>query len=117
PPANRRYDPRGLTFPPYGFPSKEARDGVSAEGREISGLGDPNAPESFSVWGVDVSDPAHPRVVSRIKTGLLVGATSDSGKTVGGSAPNFLAAGAPWAGDALYVSNGNNDTIERIDLK
>ncbi len=112
PPNDPRFDKRGLTFPPFGYPSKEARDGVEFEGRKIPGLGEPNVPESFSVWGVDVSNPAAPKVISRLKTGLLVGAPSDNGKTVGGSAPNFLAA----HGDALFVSNGNNDIIERIDL-
>ena len=57
-------------------------------------------------------DPAAPKVVSRLKTGLLVGAPSDNGKTVGGSAPNFLAT----HDEALFVSNGNNDSIEKIDL-
>ena len=112
PPEKDGFDHRGLTFPPFGYPSPEARDGVEFEGRKIPGLGEPNVPESFSVWGVDVSDPASPKVISRLKTGLLVGAPSDNGKTVGGSAPNFLAA----QGDALFVSNGNNDLIERIDL-
>jgi YVTN family beta-propeller protein len=112
PPSDDRFDKRGLTFPPYGYPSDEARDGVEFEGRKIPGLGEPNVPESFSVWGVDVSNPQAPRVISRLKTGLLVGATSDNGKTVGGSAPNFLAA----FGNALFVSNGNNDMIERIDV-
>jgi YVTN family beta-propeller protein len=111
-PADARYDQRGLTFPPFGYPSQEARDGVEIEGRKIPGLGEPNVPESFSVWGVDVSDPRAPNVISRIKTGLLVGAPADNGKTVGGSAPNFLAAN----GDALFVSNGNNDMLERVDL-
>jgi YVTN family beta-propeller protein len=111
-PNDDRFDKRGLTFPPFGYPSKEARDGVEFEGRKIPGLGEPNVPESFSVWGVDVSKPELPKVISRLKTGLLVGAPSDNGKTVGGSAPNFLAA----HGDALFVSNGNNDIIERIDL-
>ena len=105
-------DPRGLTFPPFAFPSREARDGVEVEGRKIPGLGDPNAPESFSVWSIDITDPTAPQVVSRIKTGLLIGAPADNGKTVGGSAPNFLAV----HGSALYVSNGNNDTVEKIDL-
>lgn len=112
PPVDERFDRRGLTFPPFGYPSDEARDGVEFEGRRIPGLGEPNVPESFSVWGVDVSDPRQPRVVSRLKTGLLIGAPSDNGKTVGGSAPNFLVA----RGDMLWVSNGNNDLIERIDL-
>ena len=107
-----KIDPRGLTFPPFAFPSKEAREGVEVEGRKVPGLGDPNVPESFSVWGVDVADPAAPKIVNRIKTGLLIGAPADNGKTVGGSAPNFLTV----HGNDLYVSNGNNDTIERIDL-
>jgi YVTN family beta-propeller protein len=113
PPADEHFDKRGLTFPPFGYPSEEARDGVEFEGRKIPGLGEPNVPESFSVWGVDVSNPKAPVVVSRLKTGLLVGAPAENGKTVGGSAPNFLAA----YGDELFVSNGNNDVIERIDVK
>jgi YVTN family beta-propeller protein len=109
-PDSEAYDRRGLTFPPFGYPSKEAEEGVEFEGRRISGLGRPNVPESFSVWGLDVSNPAHPKVISRVKTGLLVGAPSDKGKTVGGSAPNFLAV----YGSALYVSDGNNDMVEKV---
>ena len=43
---------------------------------------------------------------------VVVGAPADNGKTVGGSAPNFLAT----HGEVLFVSNGNNDMIERVDL-
>jgi len=43
--------------------------------------------------------PAHPRCVGQRTT-------------VGGSAPNYLTV----AGSSLFVSNGNNDMIERIDL-
>jgi YVTN family beta-propeller protein len=111
PPTDPYFDKRGITFPAFGFPSKEARDGVEFEGRKIPGLGDPNVAESFSVWGIDVSNPASPRVVQKIKTGLLVGAPADGGKAIGGSAPNFLATD----GKSLYASNGNNDSIERID--
>ena len=102
---------RGLTRPPFGYPSKAAREGVTFEGREIRGLGDDNGPQSFSVAGIDVSNPEAPKVVSHWKTGLLIGAPSDNGATVGGSAPNYLAGGS-----SLFVSNGNNDMIERFDL-
>jgi YVTN family beta-propeller protein len=112
-PSTNTFDKRGLTKPPFGYPSKEARDGVEFEGRKIPGLGDPNVPESFSVWGVDVTRPDNPQVISRLKTGLLIGAPADNGKTVGGSAPNYVCA----QGDTLFVSNGNNDLIERVDLK
>jgi YVTN family beta-propeller protein len=112
PPTDGKSDPRGLTRPAFGYPSKDARDGVTFEGRKIPGLGDDNGPQSFSVTGVDVADPRTPKVLSHWKTGLLIHAPSDNGATVGGSAPNFLAASA----DSLYVSNGNNDLIERFDL-
>lgn len=105
-------DPRGLTRPAFGFPSRESRDGARFEGRDVPGLGDPNVPESFSVWAVNASDPRSPRTTVRLKTGLLMGAPSDNGKTVGGSAPNFLAI----RGDDLFVSNGNNDLIEKINV-
>lgn len=111
-PADGKSDPRGLSRPPFGYPSKAARDGVTFEGRKIAGLGEDNGPNSFSVTGVDVTDPRSPKVLSHWKTGLLIGAPSDNGVTVGGSAPNFLAV----SGDSLFVSNGNNDLIDRIDL-
>ena len=112
-PKSGGFDSRGLTRPAFGYPSKEAREGVEFEGRKIAGLGDDNALEAFSVWSVDVSNPSAPKIAGRWKTGLLIHSPADNGKTVGGSAPNFLAV----RGDALYVSNGNNDMIERFDLR
>src|SRR5215471_6421434 len=112
PPADGNSDPRGLTRPPFGYPSKAAREGVTFEGRKIPGLGDDNGPQSFSVTAVDVSDPKAPEVLSHWKTGLLIRAPSDNGATVGGSAPNYLTV----SGGSLFVSNGNNDLIERNDL-
>ncbi|HJZ97487.1 MAG TPA: beta-propeller fold lactonase family protein, partial [Candidatus Solibacter sp.] len=91
PPDGGNSDPRGLTRPAFGYPSKEARDGGMFEGRKIPGLGDDNGPQSFSVTGVDVSDPHAPKVISQWKTGLLIRAPSDNGTTVGGSAPNYVA--------------------------
>lgn len=112
-PLNGAGDARGLTRPAFGYPSPEARDGVEFEGRRIPGLGDDSTPEAFSVWSVDASNPSAPRVTDRWKTGLLMHSPADNGKTIGGSAPNFLAV----RGDSVYVSNGNNDMIERIDLR
>lgn len=100
-------DPRGIPFPPFGYPSKEAEQGTVVGGRKVPGLGDPNVPEACSVWGVDVSDPENPQVAAQIKTGLPVG------QAVGGSSP----AGLAVSQDTLYVSNSVNDTIEAYDLK
>jgi len=100
----------GLPFPAFGFPSKEARDGVrarTARGEiDVPGLGDPNVAESNSVAVLDVSDPPHARVLKFIRTGRPFGKKSD-----GGSSPSAVLA----VGDRLYVSNGANDSISVID--
>ncbi len=111
-PTDGKSDPRGISRPAFGYPSKEARDGVNFEGRRIPGLGEDNLPQSFSVTGVDVSNPSEPKVLSYWKTGLLIHSPSDNGTAIGGSAPNYLVV----SGDSLFVSNGNNDLIERLDL-
>jgi YVTN family beta-propeller protein len=104
---------QGLLYPPFAFGSKEAREGVEKEGYKVPGLGDPNVPESFSVWEVDVSDPVHARVTARVKTGVLVGEMVEGMPAVGGSSPNSVAA----SDTRVYVSNGNNDTISVIDTE
>lgn len=103
----------GLLYPPFAFGSKEAREGVERDGYRVPGLGDPNVPESFSVWEVDVSDPAGPRVTAKVKTGVLVGEMVEGMPAVGGSSPNSLAA----TDSRVFVSNGNNDTISVIDTQ
>lgn len=103
-----------LGYPPFGVPSREAREGTTVDGKRAPGLGDPNAPESFSVWGVDVSDPSRPRVTSKVKTGTLVGQSTDLAfPAVGGSSPNSLAV----TPTRVYVTNGNNDSVQVIDRK
>jgi len=106
-------DRQGLPYPPFSFLSKEARDGVEVEGYKVPGLGDPNVPESFSVWEVDVSDPAKSRVTAKVKTGVLVGEMVEGIPAVGGASPNSVAAADRW----VFVSNGNNDSISVIDTE
>lgn len=99
-------------FPVSAFGSKEMKDGIHTDSLEVEGLGDPNAPESFSVWSVDltVNEPA---IKARIKTGVLVGAEIEGIASVGGSGPNSIVATENF----VYVSNGNNDNITIIDSK
>jgi len=102
-----------VTFPPFGFPSQEALDGTVCEGKTVPGLGDPNTSESFSVWTVDVADPAQARVIARVKTGHLVGEKLEEYTTIGGSGPNSITAGERY----VYVSNGNNDCITVLNAE
>ena len=102
----------GLEYPAFGFGTREMREGVTVEGKPVPGLGDPNAPESFSVWTVSL-DPDGPRVTSRVKTGTLVGEPVEGIPAVGGSSPNSLVATSRH----VFVSNGNNDTVSVLDLR
>ncbi len=100
-----------LKFPAFAYDSKEMREGIKNDTLEVEGLGDPNAPESFSVWRIDVTKE-NPQVVAKIKTGVLVGEVIDGIAAVGGSSPNSLVATDKY----VYVSNGNNDNISVIDV-
>jgi YVTN family beta-propeller protein len=99
---------RGLPFPAYGVPSKEAEEGVAVGDVRVPGLGSPNHPDAMSVFGVDL---AAGTVVQRIKTGYLVGVDRDDITTVGGASPGALVAGR----ERVYVANATNDTISIID--
>jgi YVTN family beta-propeller protein len=101
-----------LPYPAFGYDSKEMKEGIKNDSVEVAGLGDPNVTESFSVWNIDVTSST-PRVVAKIKTGVLVGETIDGIPAVGGSSPNSLVA----TNDFVFVSNGNNDNISVIDVK
>ena len=107
------YDPNdpkhtGLDFPPFGFPSTEANQGATVEGKQIPGLGDPNVPESNSVFVIDIRDPARPQVLAKVRTGIPVGDQS-----VGGSSPGAAAAGKKQ----VFVSNATQDSITVIDAR
>ncbi len=105
---NEDGDPRGLKTPAFGFPSKEAEEGIKKEGMQVPGLGSPNVADAHSVWMFDVSKPSQPVAKAKVKTGLLLQAPADRGHTVGGSSPNGLLV----HGDMLFVSNANNDTVQ-----
>jgi YVTN family beta-propeller protein len=101
----------GLEFAPFGFPSPEARDGVTranASGQmiDVPGLGDPNVEQSNSVCIINVEDPASPLVEGFVRTGLPFG-----DKSLGGSSPSGVVA----TNDRIYVSNAHNDTISVVD--
>jgi DNA-binding beta-propeller fold protein YncE len=103
-------DPRdtGLDFPPFGFPSKEAAEGTTIDGKKVPGLGDPNVLESNSVFVIDVADVANPRVTAKMRTGIPIGE-----KSVGGSSPGAVVAGRK----KVFVSNTSQDSISILDAR
>jgi len=102
-----------LDFPAFGFGSEEMKNGTRINSLEIPGLGEPNVPESFSVWSFLVMNPLKPEIQAKIKTGVLVGEMIEGIPAVGGSSPNSLAVTDRY----VFVSNGTNDNISVIDMK
>ena len=110
PSKDPKFDNRGLTYPPFGYPSKEAENGVEFEGRSVKGLGKPLAEEAFSVYGFDVTNPFRPKRATVTKTGTQVGERAPWGEVVGGSGPGFVLA----VGTSVFVSNSNDDSVDEI---
>jgi YVTN family beta-propeller protein len=106
----KRIKQTAMKFPPFAYGSKEARDGIKTDSVDIPGLGDPNVPESFSVWAIDAGTR---QVRAKVKTGILVGEKVEGIPAVGGSSPNSLVATDRY----VFVSNGNNDNVSVIDPK
>ena len=106
----KRIKETAMKKPAFGYNTPAMRNGIQSDSLTVPGLGDPNVPESFSVWAIDV---ASRKVTARVKTGVLVGEKIDGIPAVGGSSPNSIVATNRY----VFVSNGNNDLISVIDPK
>ncbi len=104
---------RLIDFPAFAYQSKEMKEGIHNDTIDIPGLGDPNNIDAFSVFVIDLSGSSVPQVVSKIKTGHLVGAMVEGIPAVGGSSPNSVVATDRY----VFVSNGNNDNISVISTE
>jgi YVTN family beta-propeller protein len=98
----------GLHFAPFGYPSKAAREGTVAEGKQIPGLGDENSLRGSSLWTYDVRDRKHPKVTAKLRLGTRI--TETPGETVGGAAPSGVAA----LDDAAYVALAHEDAVAKV---
>jgi len=99
--------------PVYAYGSEESEKGISNDTIQVPGLGPLNSDKSFSVWAFDVTNPAIPVTISKIKTGTLVGEMVEGIPAVGGSSPNSIVS----AGNYIFISNGNNDNITVLDSR
>ena len=77
----------------------------------IPALGSPNVPASSSLYAFSLADRRAPALARVAKTGPLVGERQDGIAASSGSHPNAVVAGR----SAIYVSNGNNDSVAILD--
>ncbi len=82
----------GLRFPPFGYPSKEAR----------AVLGDENSVRGSSLWTYSVSGDGKLEVTAKLRLGKRI-----AGDKVGGAAP----AGVAVDGGRVYVALAHEDTL------
>jgi YVTN family beta-propeller protein len=111
-PGAKKEDPvgTGIKFPPYGYPSKAAREGTTVEGRKIPGLGDENSNLGSSLWTYDIHDREHPVTVAKLRLGQRISETRNG--AVGGTAPTGVVAGE----DAVYVSLAHQDSVVKVSV-
>lgn len=95
-----------ISRPAFGFPSRESEEGTEFEGKQVPGIGKSGSPDAQSIWRYSLVG-SQPTPVAKAVSGLLIHSPADGGKTVGGSAPNAIL----LAGNDLFVSNANNDTV------
>jgi YVTN family beta-propeller protein len=98
----------GLRFPPFGYPSKAARKGVTVEGKRIPALGNENSVRGSSLWTYSVSDRKHPSVTAKLRLGATI--QENGGRVVGGAAPTGVVA----ADDAVYVALAHEDEVVKV---
>lgn len=108
--TKENYDKMLINHHPYGHNTPESRNGTVIDGKEIPGLGDPNAPESMSVFTIDLNAN---KVSAKLKTGHLVGEMIEDAEVIGGASPNSIAINDQFA----YVTNATNDNIAVIDYR
>ncbi len=102
-----------LDKPGFAYNTPEAEKGIKNDTLHIPGLGPVNSDESFSVWAIDVADSQKLKILSKIKTGNMVGQMVEGIPAVGGSSPNSIVS----AGDYVFISNGTNDNITVLNHK
>jgi DNA-binding beta-propeller fold protein YncE len=93
----------GLHFPPFGYPSGEARRGATVEGRKILGLGSENDPRGSSLWTYNVGDPS--RALAKLRLGALIDPLGRG--VVGGASPSGIVADT----DRVYVTLSHSDSV------
>ncbi len=97
----------GLHFPPFGYPSRAAEEGILAEGKSVPGLGDPNDLRGSSLWTYTVAEPGKPLLrkpvlLSKVRLGAAIQAG-----VVGGAAPSAVVAGY----NHIYVALAHTDSV------
>jgi len=102
-----------IDFPAYAYGSDESVKGISNDSLLIPGLGPIESDKSFSVWAIDVTSPSLPKVISKIKTGTLIGQKVEGIPTIGGSSPNSIVT----AQNYVFISNGSNDNVTVLDSR
>jgi YVTN family beta-propeller protein len=107
-PTNDQKLSEGLHFPPFGYPSKAAREGAFVEGKKVPGLGDEDSVRGSSLWTYDLRVPTHPLTIAKLRLGSHVSELPN--QTIGGAAPTDVVAGD----GGVYVSLAHEDAIVKV---
>jgi len=104
---------KALKYPAFGYGSKEMKEGIENDSISVNGLGEMNSPDAFSVFTVNLVNAEKPAVITKTKTGNLVGSMVEDIPAVGGASPNSLVA----TNNYVFVTNGSNDNVSVISIE
>lgn len=97
-----------LRFPPFGYPSKRARQGVLVEGHKIPGLGQESDVRGSSLWTYAVKDPAKPTIIAKLRLGARIRSGPES--VIGGASPSGVIADSQH----IYATLAHSDSVTII---
>ena len=100
--------PAGLRFPPFAYPSRQARTGTTIAGQKVPGLGDENSTRGSSLWTYTLTGGSAPVLTSKLRLGAPIAEIRNA--TIGGAAPTGVAA----SDDAVYVALSHQDSIAKV---
>lgn len=107
----------GLHFPPFAYPSKNARRGVRVEGHKVPGLGSENDVRGSSIWTCDISNPLKPVITAKLRLGSTISSAAQG--VVGGASPSGVIADARHVcvtlahEDSVAVVSPDGSKVER----
>ena len=98
----------GLSFPPFAYPSKAAREGAVVEGKKVPALGPENSLRGSSLWTYDLTSTGGIHLAAKLRLGAVISAQGKG--VIGGAAPTGMVADS----DAIYVSLSHQDSVVKV---
>jgi DNA-binding beta-propeller fold protein YncE len=97
-----------LTFPPFAYPSKAAREGATVQGKKVPALGPENSLRGSSLWTYNLQPSGAISVSAKLRLGATISGQGIG--VIGGAAPTGVVADS----SAVYVALAHQDSVVKV---